>query len=102
MWIQIIVKNGIKLFVSAYYRPHISDHVIELNTSLSKLHNVSMDAKIWLAGDFNTPNINWDTMTVAKNAPYSAAQSSLIKTMQEHSLEQIVNQPTRIIFTEPT
>ena len=36
-------------------------------------------------------------MTVAKNAPYSAVQSSFIKTMQEHSLEQMVNQHTRIL-----
>lgn len=97
LWVQITVNRGIKLLIGAYYRPHTDDQysVQELNVSLQKLQEKITDAKIWLIGDFNVPNIDWNTMTLFRNKPHIAAESLLIDTVQEFGLEQIVNQPTR-------
>ena len=51
--------------------------------------------EIWLIGDFNVPCINWESMSLSTNRTHVAQHSSLIDVMQEHGLEQIVNQPTR-------
>ena len=48
--------------------------------------------EIWLIGDFNAP---WESMSLSASRTHVAQQSSLIDVMQEHGLEQIVNQPTR-------
>ena len=97
LWIQTIVGNGNKLFVGAYYRPHIDDQhsIDELNLSLYKLNRMTTDAKIWLIGDFNAPCIDWESMSLFTNRTHVATHSSLIDVIQEHGLEQIVNQPTR-------
>jgi len=64
LWVQITINRGIKLYIGAYYRAHIDDQysIQELNLSLQKLQEKASDAKIWLNGDFNVPNINWGTM----------------------------------------
>ena len=67
----------------------------ELNLSLQKLNKTTKDAQIWLTGDFNAPCIIWESMSFSTNRTHVAAHSSLIDVMQEHRLEQIVNQPTR-------
>ena len=97
LWIQVVVGNGNKLFIGAYYRPHIDDQqsIDELNLSLQKLHETTTDAKIWLIGDFNAPCIDWESMSLSINRTHVATHSALIDVMQEHGLEQTVNQPTR-------
>ena len=67
----------------------------QLNLSLQKLYSLSSNPKIWLAGDFNAPYIDWDTMSVIANKPYVTIHASLIDLIQDHSLVQVVTQPTR-------
>ena len=91
------MNKGANLYVGAYYRPHIYDQysVDQLDLSLQKLYGLSSNPKIWLAGDFNAPYIDWDTMSVLANRPYAAIHTSLIDLIQDHSLVQVVTQPTR-------
>ena len=97
LWTQLAIGNSSKLFVGAYYRPHIGDQcsIDQLNLSLQKLDESMKNPEIWLIGDFNAPCINWESMSLSANRTHVAQQSSLIDVMQEHGLEQIVNQPTR-------
>ena len=57
--------------------------------------SLSSNPKIWLAGDFNAPYIDWNTMSVFANKPYAAIHTSLIDLIQDHSLVQVVTQSTR-------
>jgi len=94
---QLTIGNSNKLFFGAYYRPHIGDQcsIDELNLSLQRLDEATKNAEIWLIGDFNAPCINWESMSLFTNRTHVAQHSSLIDLIQEHGLEQIVNQPTR-------
>ena len=69
-----------KLFVGAYYRPHIGDQcsIDQLNLSLQR-------PEIWLIDDFNVPCINWEFMSLSTNRTHVAQNSSLIDVMQEHA-----------------
>ena len=93
LWMQVAIGNRNKLYIGAYYRPHVGDQnsIDELNLSLQKLNETTKDAQIWLIGDFNAPCINWESMSLSTNRTHVAAHSSLIDVMQEHGLEQIVN-----------
>ena len=97
LWTQVAIGNRNKLYIGAYYRPHVGDQnsIDELNLSLQKLNETTKDVEIWLIGDFNAPCINWESMSLFTNRTHVTAHSSLIDVMQEHGLEQIVNQPTR-------
>ena len=78
LWIQVVVGNGNKLFIGAYYRSHIDDQqsIDELNLSLQKLHETTTDAKIWLIGDFNAPCIDWESMSLSINRTHVATHSA--------------------------
>ena len=89
--------KGANLYVRAYYRLHIYDQysVDQLNLSLQKFYGLSSNPKMWLAGDFNAPYVDWNTMSVLANRPYAAFHTSLINLIQDHSLVQVVTQPSR-------
>ena len=61
MWIKIIINYCKSIFVGAYYRPHVSDHISieQLETSLSQLTSSAPNSIVCLAGNFNAPNIDW-------------------------------------------
>ena len=60
------MNKGTNLYVGAYYRWHIYHqyYIDQLNLFLQKLYGLSSNRKIWLAGDFNAPYINWNTMSI--------------------------------------
>ena len=99
LWTQLIIGNSYKLFVGAYYRPHIGDQcsIDELNLSLQRLDEAMKNAEIWLIGDFNAPCINREFMSLSTKRTHVAQYSSLIDVIQEHGLEQIVNHQRNIL-----
>ena len=50
---------------------------------------------VCLAGDFNFPDIIWDTLSLKKGAKYPNVSRRFIEIIQDHSLEQLVTEPTR-------
>ena len=51
---------------------------------------------IWLSGDFNIPNMNWQTMANPFDSPFSLDQQLLIDITQDYNMSQIVPQPTHL------
>ena len=69
--------------------------ITKLNDSMNKLTESTKDKQIIIAGDFNCPNINWNTLTVERGAPDRELQHALIDFATEHNLTQVHQQPTR-------
>ena len=89
---------GIKnVYICAYYRPHVSDQhsLNELNNSLAKLKEYNNNSIVWLAGDFNAPDINWESACIETGSNYPTIQTNLIDIIQDHGLSQVVMEPTR-------
>jgi len=61
----------------------------------NKLTESTKDKQIIIAGDFNYPNFNWNTLTVERGAPDREVQQALIDFATEHNLTQVHQQPTR-------
>ena len=57
VWTKIMKNYCKPIFVGAYHRPHVSDHVSieQLETSLSQLTSSAPNSIVCLAGDFNAP-----------------------------------------------
>ena len=64
--------------------------------SLCKLENQNNNATIWLAGDFNAPGIDWQTLTLKSDHTYSSVHNSLLATIHDYRLTQLVTEPTRL------
>lgn len=54
------------------------------------------DPIIWLSGDFNAPNINWQTLSIPPESPYLNTQQLLLDIIQDYGLSQMVLNPTRL------
>ena len=68
-------------------------HLDNLDESLKKLMSKPRD--VILSGDFNCPDIDWETHSVPPGAPQRAVQQQLVDIMAKHGLSQVHNQPTR-------
>jgi hypothetical protein len=66
----------------------------ELRESLSRIKK-SKNSQIWLAGDFNLPDVNWDTLSVNPGGSYVNLSKRMIEIANDVGLEQIVREPTR-------
>ena len=73
--------------------PHRNmEDVKELEKSLNLVSNKK---NIILTGDFNCPDINWDTMTVNQDAQDKEIQRAVMEVVTANSMVQIHEQPTR-------
>ena len=106
-WIKIKLKNLQDLYVGVFYMAHRNDYELnELKKSLDLLHSTnSKDVHAILAGDFNSPDIDWENLTVNAQAPDSHLQQKLVDVTATANLTQVHSEPTRlsalldIIFT---
>jgi hypothetical protein len=82
--------------MGAFYRPPSSgeDYLEHLNNSLNQIPKNSK-SHIWLAGDFNLPEINWPNSSVIDNAKRPKLHSTFLETINDHRLDQVNHKPTR-------
>lgn len=66
----------------------------ELRESLSRIKR-RKNNQIWLAGDFNLPDVNWETLSVKPGGYYVGLSKQMIEIASDFGLDQIVKEPTR-------
>jgi hypothetical protein len=68
LWVQISVTGVNNLYVGAFYRPPNMDqpeYLSHLDTSLSRIPD---GARIWMGGEFNLGDIDWENNIVIPSA----------------------------------
>ena len=98
IWVNI-KQNGKKdLLVCSAYRPDRDFTCIdELDRTISltdKLNSTTLNG-----GDFNLGEINWKNKTVDSNASHPEECNKFFNFADTHSLNQIVDEPTRLSDT---
>ena len=90
LWVRIFVGST-SIILGGFYRPPDStdSYLLELQSSL---HYLPSNSQIFICGDFNLPNISWDTFTPITNDRNAALLCSVA---QDLALEQCVRIPTR-------
>ena len=69
--------------------------MIELRESINKIKRTNNE-HIWLAGDFNLPDIDWDLLNAKPGGVAPGLSKQLIDITNDFGLEQVVREPTRI------
>lgn len=99
LWAKIKFSGYRDIYLGAFYNPHHNDPrgLPGLEVSMSKL---PPDAYKILAGDFNLPDINWESDSVKPSSAriYKSSEQScnlLLDIACTHNLQQVVNFPTR-------
>lgn len=91
------MKENRDLYLGCFYMPHRSSKDLrELDASLEKIDRWKGHKQIILAGDFNCPDINWESGAVAPGAPQQEVQEELVDIATKYQLTQIHEEPTRL------
>ena len=99
-WIKLEIKGLAPLYISSYYRTPDSEmnNLEGLRSSLEQLYQErhSTLPNVILAGDFNTPSINWANLSVKSKPQYGTkVNDELVNIVKDHSLHQRVTDKTR-------
>jgi len=91
---KLILPNKESFIFGVVYRSPSSEMVDNqrLNSLLNTLFSVYSNERIFLTGDFNYPEINWDEEVCNKGADHPA--SMFLDTVQQNYLFQHVTEPT--------
>ena len=90
-WCQLLLNDGSSIYIGSYYTPPTDSKDLDnLNVSLNKIQQETKSPYILLGGDFNIPNMSWSPIDAT-----TTLQREILSIANEHSLEQLVNFPTR-------
>ena len=94
---QIHLKKDSIILISAYRPPNTNyEYLEELCSTLSHIALSNPDKVIWLAGDLNFPNIDWNSYCInGHNYPLQLRMWKFIDTLLDPNLFQFVGSPTR-------
>ena len=100
IWANLQFTGSKPLYIASYYCPPTNKpkSLEEMTKSLSIVMNKHCRSQpnIVIAGDFNFPDIDWNSCTTS-NPNTASVHRKLLDMLLEHSLVQLVNQITRPI-----
>jgi hypothetical protein len=94
---KISTPNSKQLIIGSVYRPPNSniEYMTDLCNQLTNIEAKYKNAVIWIMGDFNLPDINWNSYTIEKHQNIKEINELFINTLLNLNLEQINKKPTR-------
>ena len=91
--VELKLKNTKHQTIGSFYMPHRDIATLKnLKTSLEPLKHKNL----FICGDFNCPDINWENGNVANGANDRLVQEELLTLTQDYCLTQVHEQNTRI------
>lgn len=96
VWCKVKLKGERDLYVCAHYRPDDGDEpsLLNLNISMDRAAQIP-NAHLLIGGDFNFPSWDWKNMCLKPNPVYARLHINFIHMLNDHGLEQVVNDSTR-------
>ncbi len=99
LWVKIQdAKRKFKssIFGCFYNPPPSKDSNVEAFTdSVREVKSQHPNSNVYIGGDFNLRDIEWNNTTVRANGEHKTSCNLLLDSMQTHSFEQVVHAPTR-------
>ena len=93
---HIHLKNQSLILISAYRPPNNNyEYLDTLCSTISSIVLSNPNYIVWLGGDLNLPNINWNLYSTSGHNYQTQLCEKLIDTLLNHSLTQFMNFPTR-------
>ena len=96
--VKVRVKGSSDLYIGSFYSPPDKTDPEYLQCLQTTINRIPTDkaAHLWLGGDFNLPDINWEEETVAPYGSYSTLSNQLLTVMRDSFLDQVVMKPTSL------
>ena len=102
IWAKLTIKNTSPVYLGCYYRPssnYAKDSISGLKAGLEYIHDKVIKnntrSAVFVGGDFNTADIDWEAGIVSPSNSYmKTLAENLLSTLSEHSLEQMQHKPT--------
>ena len=97
VWASISLKDHSKLIVGSFYRPPDKgiEPILNLETEITEKLRNNSKYTVMLGGDFNAPNIDWDTGIVPDSTNNRLMKEKLVTVLAEAGLTQMQRDPTR-------
>ena len=101
IWVKIILQNCNPLYVGSFYRQpsqRSTEQLDELEKSLNYISNLTKNnpnPTLFLGGDFNLGDINWDDLSIFTNSPVRGVCEKLLDILHNFHLEQHQREDTR-------
>jgi len=100
IWVEVLLKNKQKLYISSFYRPP-SRSAAQLELFEESLCDIAGRCKnnpnhtINIGGDFNARDVNWDSICVVSGSSQKDVNDMLLRILGDFNLTQTVREPTR-------
>ena len=90
-------KGKLPLIIGSIYRPtnRDLDYTSSLCSTIEKLQKKHKKASLWLCGDFNLPDICWQTHSITGHQYPKDLNQRYLDMMHNCGLSQMVDEPTR-------
>ena len=97
VWVKVSISGEKPLYLCSFYRAPGSGSapLTCLHEQLNEIAGIADEKIINIAGDFNCPNIDWESNAITSNSYEPEAHEELLNIMQHHPLVQMQKQPTR-------
>ncbi|XP_072043012.1 uncharacterized protein [Amphiura filiformis] len=99
VWVSIELQGAKQITIGSFYRSqqygNTTEYFDQLQESLRKASK-NNNSQIYLAGDFNLPDVDWPTQSIPPGSQYVALSNHMLDISAEFGLEQMVTEPTRI------
>ncbi|XP_064628137.1 uncharacterized protein LOC135487880 [Lineus longissimus] len=96
LWVQISLKVDKNIIIGGFYHPHTANSTScdAFETALQRLPP-SATTNLWIAGDFNLPDIDWRSNSMKKDASNVGIQRRFQDIFDDAGLTQMITEPTR-------
>jgi hypothetical protein len=96
VWAKVEMYRGAPMTIGAYYQPPSNRTVSAIEVINTVLTSMNTDNHTILGGDFNAGDIDWETNMIRAGSDRKSLWESLISTLDEHHMEQLQREPTRM------
>ena len=93
-WAKLSIPGSRNIYVGSFYKPHENDPNA-LSQLWSSLQKIPKNSIIWLAGDFNMPDIDWSSEAIKNSCKFKTLYEDFLENIVSLNLEQMVKIPTR-------
>lgn len=94
---MVVVQIKHNIIICCYYRPNISMlNMAALRNVVEHITNKYHHHSIILVGDFNLPEIDWETRKLKYGAKFKSVHLDFLTMLFENRMQQLVTQPTHI------
>ena len=99
LWQHLEFEKSGKLYLSSFYRPPCAGNnpLTQLQDSIGELQSISprSHTSFIICGDFNLPDIDWDTTTARIGSPQKALHENFLNILQETGSVNLQTSVTR-------